>query len=347
MQKTDSISPIEWRDNALYLLDQRLLPGASEFLRIDSAMTCADAIRVMVVRGAPAIGIAAAYGVVIAARARYKSNPENWHAAIIEDLDLMGAARPTAVNLSWALDRMKRVIGRIRGDPVPDLLQEAKSIHDEDIAGNHAMARIGADFIKADSAVITHCNAGALATGGYGTALGVIREAWKMGKLTEVFVDETRPWLQGSRLTAWELTHDGVPVSLIADSAAAKFLRDGAIHWAIVGADRIAANGDVANKIGTYSLAVTARHHNVKVMVAAPLSTIDLDCQTGDDIPIENRNASEIWQTTGVDEPPPLVSVKNPAFDITPADLVDVIVTERGAVAPPTVAGIRALFEAE
>ncbi len=344
-ENNDEIRPVSWHKDALHILDQRVLPGETRYLRVETVQHCTEAIRDMVVRGAPAIGIAAAYGVVLAARARYSRDPDNWRAAIVEDIDLLAGARPTAVNLEWALERMKRVIGESRGDPVPALLAEANAILEEDIAGNRAMGQYGAALIEPGSSVITHCNAGALATGGYGTALGVIRAAWQQGKLNEVFADETRPWLQGSRLTAWELAHDGVPVSVIADSAAASVLRDCAISWVIVGADRVAANGDVANKIGTYSLAVAARHHGVKVMVAAPLSTVDLDSRTGADIPIENRALEEVWGSTGVSAPPPLVTVRNPAFDITPAELIDVFVTEKGVVRPPSEAGIRALFE--
>lgn len=344
-EKIKEFSPIVWRDDALYMLDQRLLPDESRELRIDTVEACARAITDMVVRGAPAIGISAAYGVVLAARHHYRTDPDGWRLAIMEDLILLARARPTAVNLAWAIERMKRLIACCRGNPVPTLLEEAQKIHREDIDANHAMARFGAALIERGVSVITHCNAGALATGGYGTALGVIREAWKEGKLNGVFADETRPWLQGSRLTAWELAKDGIPVNVIADSAAASFLRDGDIAWVIVGADRVAANGDIANKIGTYALAVAARHHGVRVMVAAPLSTVDLDCPSGADIPIENRDGGELWNTAAEGEALPLVEIRNPAFDITPASLIDVFVTEKGAVEPPSEEGIRALFE--
>ncbi len=249
----DRIRAIRWCEGALALLDQRLLPGRSEYLLLQEVAAVAHAIATMVVRGAPAIGITAAYGVVLAARARYRQDPERWRVLLQEDLALLAAARPTAVNLCWALARMERVAAALTGAPEARLLAEAQAIHAEDIAANHRIGELGAALVQeTPGAVLTHCNTGSLATGGYGTALGVIRSGFAAGSFTTVYADETRPWLQGARLTAWELVQDGIPVTLLADGAASHLLRQGQVKWVIVGADRIAANGDVANKIGTY-----------------------------------------------------------------------------------------------
>ncbi|MGD8913326.1 MAG: S-methyl-5-thioribose-1-phosphate isomerase [Candidatus Thiodiazotropha sp.] len=328
---------ILWRDGQLFLLDQRKLPGEVTFLELNSASETALAITEMVVRGAPAIGITAAYGVVLAGGMAFQSSPEDWKAAIKSDLECLRRSRPTAVNLFWALDRMEALIQVLpeNENPRDGLLQEAVAIHKEDILANRRIGDLGASLLEADSGVITHCNAGALATGGYGTALGVIRSAYKRGLIRQVFADETRPWLQGARLTAWELLKDAIPVTLLADGAAAHRMAQGGIDWIIVGSDRIAANGDVANKIGTYNLAVAAKYHGVKVMVAAPTSTIDMGIASGSEIPIEVRGADELLSCGGRKIAADGAGVWNPVFDVTPAELVNAIVTERGVVHSP------------
>ncbi len=334
--QADADKAIVWDNDRLYLLDQRALPIEEVYLELQTAEATADAITDMVVRGAPAIGVTAAFGVVLAARASHQQNGPSWKEGIQGDMERLAASRPTAVNLFWALGRMERLIDELgTGDPVPRLLQEAQQIHKEDVASNRTLGDLGAGLIESTTSVITHCNAGALATGGYGTALGVIRSAWRDGKIEQVYADETRPWLQGSRLTAWELHKDNIPVTLLTDSAAASRMRTGGIGWVIVGSDRIAANGDVANKIGTYSLAVAARHHGVKVMVAAPTSTIDMSAASGEEIPIEFRNAEEILRCGGKRLGATGVDAWNPVFDVTPAALVDAIVTEKGVVHSP------------
>jgi methylthioribose-1-phosphate isomerase len=331
----DRVRAIVWREDALELLDQRLLPSETRYQRSTTVAEVAGAIRGMVVRGAPAIGIAAAYGVVLAARARYAENPNRWGVLIGEDLGLLAASRPTAVNLVWALRRMERAMAEVSGDPVEGLLAEARAIHEEDIAANRRMGELGAALLDEGGAVLTHCNTGSLATGGYGTALGVIRRGYEKGLIERVYADETRPWLQGARLTAWELVRDGIPVTLLADAAAAALLRRGEVHWAIVGADRVAANGDVANKIGTYQLAVAARYHGVRFMVVAPTSTVDMSIASGADIPIEQRAAEELLTLGGQQVAAIGVEAWNPSFDVTPAALVDALVTERGVVLAP------------
>lgn len=339
-QQTNQVTAddaILWRDGRLYLLDQRKLPGDVAFLALSNAGETARAITDMVVRGAPAIGITAAYGAVLAGSAAYHSAAGDWKTAIRGDLEDLRASRPTAVNLFWSLNRMEALIAAQpdNRDPSDALLQEAVKIHKEDIAANRRMGELGASLLEADSGVITHCNAGALATGGYGTALGVIRSAHQRGLIREVFADETRPWLQGARLTAWELLRDAIPVTLLADGAAAHRMAQGGIDWIIVGSDRIAANGDVANKIGTYGLAVAARYHGVKVMVAAPTSTIDMSIASGSEIPIEVRGADELLSCGGRRMAAAGAGVWNPVFDITPAELVNAIVTEKGVVLSP------------
>ncbi len=342
----DNIRAVVWRNDKLYLLDQRLLPHQQKFLAFETAAAVADAIRNMVVRGAPAIGVTAAYGVVLAARAAYVSAPADWRRNVEKDLVLLAAARPTAVNLCWALERMQRVMGDVQGDPESILLQEAVHIHEEDIQANHRMGELGAALIERPCAVLTHCNTGSLATGGYGTALGVIRSGYANGRIHQVFADETRPWLQGARLTAWELVQDHIPVTLLADGAAAWLMSQGKIDWVIVGADRIAANGDAANKIGTYSAAVAARHHGVRFMVVAPTSTIDLSTHDGKAIPIEQRPESEVLSLAGQPIAAEGAAAWNPSFDVTPAGLIDAIVTEKGVVLKPDTAGVAALFDA-
>jgi methylthioribose-1-phosphate isomerase len=336
---------VVWHEDRLYLLDQRYLPERASFLSLDTAAATAQAITDMVVRGAPAIGITAAYGVVLAARDAYRSRGADWRAAIELPLDLLAASRPTAVNLFWAIERMKHSMKRLgEQDPVPALLKEALAIHAEDRAANRTIGELGAALIEGPTDVITHCNAGALATGGYGTALGVIRSAHSAGCIGRVYADETRPWMQGSRLTAWELLHSGIPVTVQTDSAAAGLMATGRIGWVIVGSDRIAANGDVANKIGTYALAVLARYHGIGFMVAAPTSTIDMCLESGADIPIEERDAGEVLACGGSRIGPEGVAARNPVFDVTPASLVSLIVTERGVVETPTAVKMRALM---
>lgn len=325
-----------WRDDRLYLLDQRLLPRREVFIECSDAVTTAAAIRAMVVRGAPAIGIAAAYGVVLAARQRFAQDAAGWRPALEDDLRVLAESRPTAVNLFWAIARMRELLATLHeANPVPALLAEAVAIHQRDLADNRRMGELGASLITGPTAVITHCNTGGLATGGWGTALGVIRSAHAQGRIDTVYADETRPWLQGARLTAWELVRDGIPVKLMADGAAAARMAAGGISWVIVGSDRIAANGDVANKIGTYGLAVAARFHGVRFMVAAPTSTIDMSTADGRAIPIEERPAEEVLQCGGQRIAADGAGAWNPVFDVTPANLVDAIVTERGIIERP------------
>ncbi|MCP5436418.1 MAG: S-methyl-5-thioribose-1-phosphate isomerase [Chromatiaceae bacterium] len=325
-----------WRDDRLYLLDQRLLPRREVFIECSDAATTAAAIRAMVVRGAPAIGIAAAYGVVLAARQRFAQDAAGWRPALEDDLQVLAESRPTAVNLFWAIARMRELLATLHeANPVPALLAEAVAIHQRDLADNRRMGELGASLITGPTAVITHCNTGGLATGGWGTALGVIRSAHAQGRIDTVYADETRPWLQGARLTAWELVRDGIPVKLMADGAAAARMAAGGISWVIVGSDRIAANGDVANKIGTYGLAVAARYHGVRFMVAAPTSTIDMGAADGRAIPIEERPAEEVLQCGGQRIAADGAGAWNPVFDVTPANLVDAIVTERGIIERP------------
>ena len=342
---SESIRPVRWENDCLCLLDQRLLPHEEKYLQLHTAAEVAAAIRDMVVRGAPAIGITAAYGVVLAARAAWAQDPDNWRQRIQPDLDMLALARPTAVNLVWALERMRAGFDQLHNDPGEALLQLAQTIHAEDISANRLMGDAGAGLLQESCRVLTHCNTGSLATGGYGTALGVIRSAWRNGTLSHVYASETRPWLQGARLTLWECLHDHIPVTLIADSAAAFLMAQGRIDWVIVGADRIVANGDVANKIGTYNLAIAARYHGVRMMVVAPVSTIDPGTPNGAEIPIEDRGAGEITAFAGQQMTPQDVSVWNPVFDITPAELVDVIVTERGILQRPDQAKIAAILD--
>ncbi|MDH5190512.1 MAG: S-methyl-5-thioribose-1-phosphate isomerase [Gammaproteobacteria bacterium] len=332
----DAIIPIKWENDQLQLIDQRVLPQEYNWLSYNDAPSVAQAITDMVVRGAPAIGITAAFGVVLAARAAYEQSVSDWKNIIKKDMDLLAASRPTAVNLFWALERMGLCIHTIDTNPVPVLLSEAQKIHEEDIQANKTMGDLGASLLKDKCSVITHCNAGALATGGYGTALGVIRSAWREGKIERVYADETRPWLQGSRLTAWEMVQENIPVTLLCDGASAHRMKQGGIGWVIVGSDRIAGNGDVANKIGTYHLAIAAKYHGVKVMVAAPTSTIDMSIKSGVDIPIEQRGADEILSLGGKRIAAEGAEAWNQAFDVTPANLVDAIVTEKGVVEHPT-----------
>ena len=340
----DSIRAVEWTDQGLKLLDQRVLPLRHEHVLLEDVGGVSQAIRDMVVRGAPAIGVTAAYGVVLAAHDRYGHSPATWKQDVEEDLQLLAASRPTAVNLCWAIDRMRAHIADVQGDPTAVLLAEAIRIHEEDIAANRRMGELGAALISRQCAVLTHCNTGSLATGGYGTALGVIRAAYGEGKIERVYADETRPWLQGARLTAWELVQDRIPVTLMVEGAAAHLLKQGGVRWVIVGADRIAANGDTANKIGTYSLAVVARHHGVKFMVVAPTTTVDMNIHNGAGIKIETRSPDEILSIQGQCIAPQGAEAWNPSFDVTPAELIDAIVTEKGVVTAPTVEKMAAMM---
>ena len=329
----DTIRAVVWNDGVLRLLDQRRLPFVEVWLECRNAADVAAAIRDLAVRGAPAIGIAAAWGVVLAVRQGADLGVAIAH---------LRAARPTAVNLMWALDRMRSRIAA--GADADALEREARAIQDEDLAANRRMGELGATLIAPGSAVLTHCNTGSLATAGFGTALGVIRAGFAAGKIAQVYAGETRPWLQGARLTMWELLRDGIPAKLIADSAAAHLMKSNAVKWVIVGADRIAANGDAANKIGTYQLAIAARHHGVKFMVVAPSSTVDMQTATGDAIDIELRDPAELFAVGGQRTVVEGAQAWNPVFDVTPHGLIDAIVTERGVIERPDRERMRAVF---
>jgi methylthioribose-1-phosphate isomerase len=337
------VRTVEWRNGTVVMIDQRLLPTREVYRVYRDYREVARAIRDMVIRGAPAIGVAAALGIALGMQ-RVRGNPTTAFERICK---MMAATRPTAVNLFWAIDRMRRAFARVRGRSPAEirdaLLQEARAIHREDIAANRALGKHGAPLIPAHTQVLTHCNAGALATAGYGTALGVIRAAQEGGKQISVLATETRPFLQGARLTAWELKKDHIPATLITDSMAGCFMRAGDISCVVVGADRIAANGDVANKIGTYTLAVLAKRHGIPFLVAAPTSTIDLACPSGDHIPIETRDPREVTHIGDRQIAPSGIQVSNPAFDVTPHALVSAIITERGVARAPYNTGLRAL----
>lgn len=337
MSQHDSVRAVEWNDNHLVLLDQRKLPHVEKYIQLFNAEDIAEAITNMVVRGAPAIGITAAYAMVLAARKAFNQYPQDWRKRLISDYEILLASRPTAINLKWALRLMMREIDRVEdsNDPIGQLLTFAQAIHRDDIEANYRMGRLGSALIDTTHGVITHCNTGSLATGGYGTALGVIRSAYADKRIEHVYADETRPWWQGSRLTAWELMKDQIPVHLLCDGAAAHLMQQKKASWAIVGSDRIAANGDVANKIGTYGLAITARYHKIGFMVVAPTSTIDMDTAYGADIPIEERPQEEVLSVGGQRIATPQAEAFNPAFDVTPAELVSVLVTEKGVVFNP------------
>lgn len=337
------VETIRWTPEGVVMVDQRVLPLREEYVTCRSADEVGRAIRDMVIRGAPAIGVAAAMGVALAFQRFRGGDP----LAVFEQAARALNTRPTAVNLKWALDRMRRLLEQIRDRPAAEirdrLAREAQRIKEEDIATNRAIGRYGAPLVPDGKAVLTHCNAGALATAGYGTALGVVRAAVEAGKRIEVFADETRPFLQGARLTAWELIHDGIPTTVITDGMAGHFLRTGRIGCVVVGADRIAANGDVANKIGTYSVAVLAKESGVPFYVAAPVSTLDLSLASGDEIPIEQRDPSEVTHIGGVRIVPEGARVENPAFDVTPHRYVTAIITERGVARPPFEESLRAV----
>jgi methylthioribose-1-phosphate isomerase len=337
----ETVQALQWTGEALRVLDQRQLPERIVYDECKEAADVAKAITSMRVRGAPAIGIAAAYGVVLSVRKHYAQS-NHWRQKVVADIELLAKSRPTAVNLFWALEQMKVTLAQQQINPLGGILACAKRIHEEDIAANYKMGELGADLLADARGVLTHCNTGALATGGYGTALGVIRSTYRRHPL-KVYAGETRPWLQGARLTAWELNQERIPVTLIADSAAAWLMKSGAIDWIVVGADRITANGDVANKIGTYSLAVLAQQHDVKLMVVAPTSTIDWGINQGDQIKIEERHQNELLSDCYLEEDS-LVSAWNPVFDVTPVEMITAIVTERGVVLnPATGQGVRGL----
>ena len=323
---------IRWSGDALWLLDQTRLPAEERWLRYTDPASVAQAIQTMVVRGAPAIGIAAAYAMVLAAREA--AGRPDFSAHMARTRAVLAASRPTAVNLFWALDRMER-LWTACGPDLPRLDQEARDIHWEDVEMNEAIGRFGAQAVPQGARILTHCNAGALATGGYGTALGVVRAAHAQGKVSMVYADETRPLLQGARLTAYELMADHIPVTLICDDMAGALMAQGKVDFIVVGCDRMAANGDFANKIGTYSLAVLAQYHRIPFYTALPASTIDLSIPDGSCIPVEQRGAGEVSSFAGLSTGPAGVPVWNPAFDVTPHALLSGIITERGLLRPP------------
>jgi len=330
------VETIQWTDDGVVMIDQTRLPLTEAYVTCRTYEEVATAIRDMIIRGAPAIGVAAAMGVAIGV---LRAGEADLDAQVETICDTLAKTRPTAVNLFWAIERMKRLYDSLQGRPIAEirarLVEEAKLVREEDIAINRAMGRNGAALVPDGKTVLTHCNAGALATAGYGTALGVIRAAREAGKNIDVFADETRPFLQGARLTVWELQQDGIPTTLITDNMAGHFMKSGRIGCVVVGADRIAANGDVANKVGTYSVAVLAKENHVPFFVAAPISTLDLTLESGDQIPIEERAAAEVTQVFGHQVAPEGTAVKNPAFDVTPARYVTAIITEKGVARAP------------
>ena len=345
-QLNDKVRPIRWQDTELLLLDQRYLPQQQNWLRLNSAPAVARAIADLVVRGAPAIGISAAWGLVLSLlQHRHVVAPEQYK-RIAEDIEILAAARPTAANLVWALERVSRPLqaGRDIDTVIDEAIGIAEQIQIDDVAANYRMGELGASLIEPGSIVLTHCNAGSLATGGYGTALGVIRKAWTDGLIDAVYACETRPWLQGARLTVWELQQDGIPATLITDSAAAWLLDQQRVDWVITGADRVASNGDVANKIGTRNLAGLCQLGDTQMMVVAPLSTIDVHTATGAEIDIEVRSANELTEIGDWDINKEHIDVWNPVFDITPADWIDALVTEQNIVRFPDNASINKLF---
>jgi methylthioribose-1-phosphate isomerase len=331
-----SFRTIEWRNDKVVMIDQTRLPAEEIYNEYGSFQEVAEAIRGMIIRGAPAIGVAAAMGIALGARDIIADNYDSFYRQLCNVCEIIGRTRPTAVNLFWAIERMKRVAETNRDKDVTSLRAllkaEAISIEQEDLQICKTLGQHGAALIREGATVLTHCNAGGLATAGYGTALGVIRAAHEAGKNIKVFADETRPWLQGARLTAWELMKDNIPVTLIADNMAGWFMKNGAIDCVVVGADRIAANGDTANKIGTYSVAVLAKENRIPFYVAAPVSTLDLTLRDGDAIPIEERHSVEVTHLRGLPIAPEGVTVRNPAFDVTPARYITAIITERGVV---------------
>jgi methylthioribose-1-phosphate isomerase len=345
------IQTLEWTEQGVRFIDQTKLPTEETYVTCKTYEQVADAIRTMVVRGAPAIGVAAAMGIALGVQNSKAETVAELKKDLDKICDVIGKTRPTAVNLFWAIRRMQEKFERLRIRPIAqikrDLVEEAKRMHAEDIAANQAMGRHGATLMPSEGGVLTHCNAGALATAGYGTALGVIRAAVEQGKKIHVYADETRPFLQGSRLTAWELMKDGIPTTVISDNMAGAMMKQGRIGAIVVGADRIAANGDVANKIGTYTVAVLAKENGIPFYVAAPISTVDLECPDGDRIPIEQRNPKEVTHIAGKQMTPDGVSIENPAFDVTPAKYVAAIITERGVAREPYREALERLAGAE
>jgi methylthioribose-1-phosphate isomerase len=343
------IQTLEWTDKGVRFLDQTKLPTEESYVTATTYQQVADAIRTMVVRGAPAIGVAAGMGIALGVKNSKAETVGDLKRDFDQICSAIGETRPTAVNLFWAIRRMQEKFETLRVRPMPQikeaLIEEAQRMHAEDIAANQAMGRHGATLMPASGGVLTHCNAGALATAGYGTALGVIRAAVEQGKKIHVYADETRPFLQGSRLTAWELMKDGIPTTVISDNMAGAMMSYGKIGAIVVGADRIAANGDVANKIGTYTVAVLAKEHGIPFYVAAPISTVDLATPDGSGIPIENRNAKEVSHIAGKQMVPDGVEIENPAFDVTPAKYVTAIITERGIARAPYEDSLRKLAE--
>ncbi|HHW4678892.1 MAG TPA: S-methyl-5-thioribose-1-phosphate isomerase [Xylella sp.] len=340
----DQIRPIVWTGEVLILLDQRKLPFAVEYVQCFSREEVTRAIRALIVRGAPAIGIVAGWGAVLAAREIEATDGFEALRKLEPALQDLHAARPTAVNVAWVLARVRRRLAIAGVDWREVLACEVEAIAMEDLAANRRMGAFGAALISSGSGVLTHCNTGSLATAGFGTALGVIRAGVAQGHIVRVFAGETRPWLQGARLTVWELQQDGIEATLIADSAAAHLMKSGVVQWVVVGADRICANGDIANKIGTYQLAIAARHHGVKFMVVASSATVDMATATGDAIEIEQREAGELLSVSGVRTVAEGIVAWNPVFDVTPCGLIDAIVTERGVIHSPNAARMRTAF---
>jgi methylthioribose-1-phosphate isomerase len=346
------IKTVEWTPEGVRMIDQRLLPTEEKYLIFRSADEVAEAIKQMVVRGAPAIGVAAAMGLAVGLQQAVATTAADLQEDFDYMCDLLSRTRPTAVNLFWAIERMRATFRRAAAETndaeeiKQRMIKEAQAIFDDDIAANRALGRFGGELIPDGATVLTHCNAGALATAGdYGTALGVIRGARDAGKRVAVIADETRPFLQGARLTAWELQHDDIPVTVITDNMAGHVMKEGKVDAVVVGADRIAANGDTANKIGTYMVAVLAKQHDIPFYVAAPLSTIDLNIPDGSHIPIEERDPREVTHVREQQLAPAGVNVHNPAFDVTPNEFVAAIITDRGIARPPYTTSLRQLFE--
>jgi methylthioribose-1-phosphate isomerase len=345
------IQTLEWTDQGVRFIDQTKLPTEETYVTCTTHEQVADVIRTMVVRGAPAIGVSAAMGIALGAKNSKATNVGEFKREFDQICDVIGKTRPTAVNLFWAIRRMQKKFDILHTLSVAEikqaLIEESQRMHAEDIAANQAMGRHGATLMPNEGGVLTHCNAGALATAGYGTALGVIRAAVEQGKKIHVYADETRPFLQGSRLTAWELMKDGIPTTVISDNMAGAMMKQGKIGAIVVGADRVAANGDVANKIGTYTIAILAKEHGIPFYVAAPISTVDLATLDGSKIPIEQRNAREVTHIAGRQMVPNGVSIENPAFDVTPAKYVTAIITERGIARAPYEQSLRGLVGTE
>jgi methylthioribose-1-phosphate isomerase len=347
-----NIIPVKWTDEGVAMLDQRLLPTEEKWLMLKSYDEVAKGIKDMVVRGAPAIGVSAAYGIALGAKQFVGTAVEDLEEELEYICEVLGATRPTAVNLFWAIDRMKRTFqsSKAAGKSVSEIKQiliaDSEAIHMEDIESQRLIAQFGGELLEDNSTVLTHCNAGALATGGvWGTALGVIRGAVDQGKHISVIADETRPYMQGARLTSWELQQDDIPVTLITDSMSGHVMKKGRVQAVVVGSDRIAANGDVANKIGTYMVAVLAKQHGIPFYVAAPLSTVDLNCPSGEEIPIEERNAREVTHVQDIQLAPEGIDVSNYAFDVTPNEFVTAIITEKGVARAPYTESLKKQFE--